>query len=590
VKTSMQARVGAALTAAGLACSMAAHSAGESSEARYIVKFRDFNGAAAAVAAAGGRVALQLEPQRAVAAYLPERALQALRANPRVEYVEDDVLRHPLAQSMPYGIGMVQASDPVFTGNGASGIGAMVCIIDSGYQLSHTDLQDINVTGTNDAGTGNWNQDSCGHGTHVAGTVAALDNNTGVVGVVGNGRLALHIEKVFDGASCGWAYSSSLVTALNRCVANANGNRLVVSMSLGGGRSSTTENSAFQSAYNNGVLPIAAAGNDGSTRTSYPAGYASVVSVAAVDSAGVVADFSQKNADVEVAAPGVGVVSTTPFKAASLSASGNTWLGANVDGSARVDVAGGLVNGGLCDSTGAWAGKVVLCERGVISFADKVNNVQASGGSGAVIYNNVSGGFAGTLNATSAIPAISISREDGLAALGSVGQTGTLVNTAGTGDGYEAYDGTSMATPHVSGVAALVWSLNPDKTAAQVRDALQKTALDKGAAGRDNAYGYGIVQARAAHDFLQQPVTATPPTLVSVTKVQRKVKGKTSDFARLSWSGASGTSVDYYRNGSPFTTANDGTHDDGPLGAGTYTYKVCLSGTSTCSAEMSVTF
>ena len=70
---------------------------------------------------------------------------------------------------------------------------------------------------------------------------------------------------------------------------------------------------------------------------SYPASYTSVVSVAAVDAAGVVADFSQKNSAVELAAPGVGILSTTPVKAPVLKAGGNTDLGANIDGSAQVD-------------------------------------------------------------------------------------------------------------------------------------------------------------------------------------------------------------------------------------------------------------
>jgi hypothetical protein len=110
------------------------------------------------------------------------------------------------------------------------------------------------------------------------------------------------------------------------------------------------------------VLSVAAAGNDGSTRKSYPASYASVISVAAVDSTEAVASFSQKNDAVELAAPGVGVLSTTPFKPASLSAGGRTWLGANIDGSARKDASGTLVNGGLCEATSStWSGKVVLC-------------------------------------------------------------------------------------------------------------------------------------------------------------------------------------------------------------------------------------
>jgi subtilisin family serine protease len=572
-----------------------------SADGRYIVKFRDSlgAGAAAAVRMAGGRVAVELGAQNAVAAYLPAAALEAMRNNPNVEYVEVDARRYPMAQSTPWGITAVQADDAVFTSSATAGDGTMVCIIDSGYQMAHEDLAgDVVggapssgglVTGTNDAGTGNWFEDSCGHGSHVAGTIAALDNSVGVVGVNRNGRLRLHIEKVFDGAACGWAYSSTLVTALSRCqtaAANA-GSRLVVSMSLGGSLSSRTENTAFQNAYDAGVLPIAAAGNDGNTRTSYPAGYASVMSVAAVDSTGTVATFSQQNADVEIAAPGVGVVSTTPFKPSTLTVGSNAYSGTTIEGAATASATGAVVNGGLCDSVGAWSGRVVLCQRGTISFADKVANVKSGGGVGAAIYNNVSGGFSGTLGTgvTSTIPAISLSLEDGEQIVASgLGQSGTVDTILAAGNGYESYDGTSMATPHVSGVAALVWSLNPTRTNADVRSALQSTALDKGVAGRDNAYGFGIVQAKAANARLSAPVTA--PTLTGVAKVT--VKGKA--YARLTWSGAAGSSVDYYRNATKVTTPNDGVQDDGPLGAGTYAYRVCLVGTQTCSATQTITY
>lgn len=85
-------------------------------------------------------------------------------------------------------------------------------------------------------------------------------------------------------------------------------------MSLGGGGASTTEEAAVNKLYNtNGVLLIAAAGNGGNTAVSYPAGYANVVSVAAVDSSNARASFSQVNADVELAAPGVNVYSTVPL-------------------------------------------------------------------------------------------------------------------------------------------------------------------------------------------------------------------------------------------------------------------------------------
>ena len=570
---------------------LCATSAFAQDEGRYMVKFRDFNGAANAVAAAGGRVAHELGPQKAIAAYLPAQALEGLRRNPNVEYVEVDPRRYPMAQVKPYGITMVQADDPSFSSTGQSGV--MVCIIDSGYQKAHEDLQDTNVTGTNDSSSGRWDEDTCGHGSHVAGTIAALNNSVGVIGVAGGGSINLHIEKVFSGSDCAWAYSSSLVTALNRCrtaASNASGKKLVVNMSLGGNVSSRTEQSAFQNAYDAGVLSVAAAGNDGSTRKSYPASYASVISVAAVDSNKVVADFSQKNDAVELAAPGVGVLSTTPFKPASLSAGGGTWLGANIDGSARSDVSGTLVDGGRCSAAGSWNGRVVLCERGDISFADKVNNVRLGGGAGAVIYNNVSGGFAGTLSGTSTIPAISISQEDGQAALAKAGQSGTLANSAGFGNGYESYDGTSMATPHVAGVAALVWGNDTGKTNAQIRDALQKSAQDLGAAGKDNAYGYGLVQAKAAVDYLTAGGGGGGGG-TTITLTVKKVKSKGGNFADLAWNGAAGSSVTVHRNASTFSTGNDGAERDGPLSKGSYTYKVCESGTTpACSSTVTVAF
>lgn len=495
----------AVLLMAAVPVAMLAQDAAPPNDGRYMVKFKDFNGAASLVRSLGGQPVRELGPQKVVAAMLPEQALRGLQNHPNVEYVEIDHRRYLMGETKPYGITMVQADDPIFDNNNSSG--CTVCIIDSGYYRAHEDLQDTNVAGTNDSGSGVWYEDSCGHGSHVAGTVAAVRNTLGVLGVNGNQSLNIWVEKVFDGADCAWSYSSDLIAALNRCRNNAGGRKLVVSMSLGGDFSNTTENNAFQDAYNAGVLSIAAAGNAGNTRTSYPAGYSSVVSVAAVDSAKNVASFSQQNADVELAAPGVGILSTTPFKVSSLAVGSDSYLGSTLDGAARTSASGTLVFGGLCETTNStWSGKVVLCERGTYSFAEKVAAVQNSGGVGAAIYNNAEGGFAGTLNGTSTIPAISMSQADGLAAKNQVGSSATVDNTegkAGTSyNGYEYYDGTSMATPHVSGVAALVWSNYTSKTNAEIRAALQATAEDRGSAGRDNAYGYGIVRARAAYDYL----------------------------------------------------------------------------------------
>jgi subtilisin family serine protease len=351
------------------------------------------------------------------------------------------------------------------------------------------------MTGQYDAGTGNWYTDENQHGTHVAGTIAAVNNSgVGVVGVNAGAKLKLHIVKVFGAA--GWAYSSTLASAANQCgTAGAN----VISMSLGGGRSSKTEQRAFDSLQAKGILNIAAAGNDGNTVISYPAGYASVMMVGAVDENKAWADFSQYNSKVEIAGPGVGVLSTIPTgtgTAPALTVGATVYAPGSMDGSPVKSATAPLADFGLGDKVvSTMAGKVCLIARGTVDFATKVGNCQASGGVGAVVYNNIAGGFGGTVGTATTIPSVSASDTEGAALKGQLGQSATV---AVKPYNYAYFDGTSMATPHVSAVAALVWSYYPTCTGAQIRASLTKSALDLGTAGRDTKYGFGLVQAVAA--------------------------------------------------------------------------------------------
>ena len=309
-------------------------------------------------------------------AKLSKQQIAELNSSGAVEYIEVDSKRYLYAESVPYGITMVQAPlvSDAYTSN------TKACIIDTGYTLGHPDLPSSGVTGYSFSGHGAWSTDGNGHGTHVAGTIAAIGrNNIGVVGVNPSAKLGLHIVKIFNNSG-NWTTASNLVTAIQSC---KNAGAKVVNMSLGGSSSNATEQNALASFYQGGMLLVAAAGNAGNSSLSYPASYSSVMSVAAVDSSRNRASYSQYNSQVEISAPGSSVNST---------------------------------------------------------------------------YKNNS---------------------------------------------YATLSGTSMATPHVTGVAALVWSQFPTCSAARIRTALTATAQDRGTAGRDVYYGFGIVRAQNALTYLQ---------------------------------------------------------------------------------------
>ncbi|MCD1597360.1 S8 family serine peptidase [Rheinheimera aquimaris] len=446
----------------------------------------------------GNSVKEVLAAQSALAVELSAAELATLAHDSAIELIEEDYKRYPMAQQIPYGYTMVQANQVSddFASN------QKVCVIDSGLDLPHEDFLNANITGTNNSGTGNWYDNGGPHGTHVAGTIAALNNATGMLGVMPNANVKLHIIKVFN--DDGWGYSSTLSNAVNTCVSNG---ATVINMSLGGEGSSTTESNAMQAAFDAGVLLIAAAGNDGNTALSYPASYNSVISVAAIDKNKQLADFSQRNSQVELSGPGVDIRSTYPEGTgleATLSVGSSSYDSSPMTNSSDGSANAPLASCGLAESTcSGVSNKICLIERGNVSFVQKVQSCEAGGGLAAIIYNNEAGDFGGTLgdNPGTTIPALAVTQAVGQALMTKLNQTASLNSGASN---YGLMSGTSMASPHVAGVAALLWSHYPQCTNAQIRNVLATTAEDLGTAGRDNSYGYGLVRTKAAYDYIAQ--------------------------------------------------------------------------------------
>ncbi|WP_017216455.1 S8 family serine peptidase [Pseudoalteromonas sp. NJ631] len=542
--------------------------------------------------------------------------VKGLLNNPHIKLVEADQKRYPLGiynddagnpmqqQVTPYAVYQSQADQLTFDANA----GMKVCVIDSGLDQSNPDFIWGNITGDNDSGTGNWYENGGPHGTHVAGTIGAADNNIGVIGMAPG--VPMHIIKVFNAE--GWGYSSDLAHAANLCSqAGAN----IINMSLGGGGSNNTESNAFENFRNAGGLVVAAAGNDGNNVRSYPAGYPSVMMIGANDADNQIADFSQypsctsgrgkratndEHICVEVTAGGVDTLSTYPADMAtssSMTADGTAFASSAMENSGNAS--GSLYFMGTAEATdGAANGKVCLIDRGNISFHDKVANCEASGGIGAIIVNNEAGMLYGTLGDTNStsIPAVGAAFEDRTALMAATNANISI----GTSD-YGLMSGTSMATPAVAGLAALVWSNHPECTGEEIRSALKATAADAGAAGKDVYFGYGIVKAADASAYLTANGCAGGGTgsgdgdnTTSVELSASGYKQKGNSYVDLSWNGASTSQVDIYRNGSKIvTTSNDNSHTDSisVKGGGTYGYQVCEQGsTAACSATQTVVF
>lgn len=432
-----------------------------------------------------------------------DAVLARLNNTPGVRYAEADPMQHADAQSTPFGVPMVKA--PNVWSRWGRGNGVKVCVLDTGVDTTHPDLpatfaQESFITSPVEAV-----EDLNTHGTHVSGTILALDNTDGVIGVAPQATLL--IGKVL--ANSGSGPSSAGMAGINWAVANG---ARVINMSLSGSTFNQSYADTVQAAVDAGTLVVCAMGNNGDNVPRYPAAYPASMPIAAVDSSGVIASFSSFGPHCSVAAPGVNVQSSVPivqYKA--------NWLGVDrvitaTSGSAARAITAPVVycgTGALAsDFPASVSGKIAHVRRGGgVVTSTKVLNALAAGAIGVIQSNNTSGTFTTSLTFSPGIPVTVVSQAEGDELQANDGTTVTIwqVNNGHT---YGSKDGTSMATPHVAAAAGLLFgnfvpaAPLPKLPPRTVRWVLERTAIDKGAPGKDDNYGWGLIDAEAASKYL----------------------------------------------------------------------------------------
>jgi serine protease len=436
----------------------------------------------------------------------------------------------------PWGILAVHAGE-AWELSGA-GQRARVLVLDTGIDAEHPAIEANFEKGKNftQAADGSVDekayQDSEGHGTHCSGTVlGSYDEATGFTGVAPKAKLLM--GKVCGAEGCS---NIAIVEGINWGIQEKVD---VISMSLGGPIGANAEKQAVLRADRANIPVVAASGNGADTPeyshdkadpkcggagnpwapnmcgVSFPAAFPSVVAVGALASDLTKTNFSQWGPELDVTAPGGAVVSSVPRgsgreskvvltvagqrREVKSSAFGGTELFPTPVVNSLVAIPG---FGKPEDFTGVNVeGKFALISRGEIKFSEKVQNALAAKAAGVVIYNNKPGLMQGSLTEDGSLlnlPVVMIEKTEGDALVVDLAKgTEVQAGIATLASDYAAFDGTSMAAPHVAGVVALMKSANKRLTPAQVRNILTTTAKPL-APNNTNQFGAGIVQADEA--------------------------------------------------------------------------------------------
>ena len=439
-------------------------------------------------------------------------------------------------EATPWGIVAVHAGEA--WAQSAAGANARVLVLDTGIDSGHPSIAANFEKGKNFTANAAGQvvdteyNDTEGHGTHVSGTILGVYNEAnGFTGVAPKAKLLM-------GRVCGTEGCSSIaiVEGINWGIQEKVD---VISMSLGGPVGAAAEKQAVTTADKAGVVVVAASGNGAddpnyspnkndpkcgaagnpfqpnSCGVSFPGAFPTVVAVGALDSTLAKTNFSQWGPELDVTAPGAAVISSVPrgsgreskveltiggvVQAVKSSAFGGTQLFTTPAVNTLVVVPG--VGKPEDFAAVKVEGKFALVSRGEIKFADKVKNAIEAKAAGVIIYNNKPGLMQGSLSEDGSLlnlPVVMVEQTTG-ASLVSELTKGTAVSAAISTlpSDYAAFDGTSMATPHVAGVVALIRSANKKLTPAQVRAILTSTAHAL-SPNDSNQFGAGIVQADAA--------------------------------------------------------------------------------------------
>ena len=258
-----------------------------------------------AIKGLGGAIKQEYRHIPVVYVSIPASARQALEHNPNIRFVEEEKFRDLYAQVLDWGVNRIDG-EYVWTNSSYSGQGINVGVLDSGGDMDHPDITWAGGYSATNSDVNYW-EDKVGHGTHCAGIISANNNTIGVVGVAPNcniyavqvGSRRLSTLDIIEGID--WVIAT-------HHDADPTNDIHVINMSFGGG-GSLAEEEALIEAYNDGILCIAAAGNE-SGAVSAPANYACVMAVAASTSTDGFASFSNFGPEIELIAPGYAIYST----------------------------------------------------------------------------------------------------------------------------------------------------------------------------------------------------------------------------------------------------------------------------------------